>query len=281
MEIIDAQIHEATPAAPWSPCLTDDQSAAAGAELAIAAMDAVGVRAAVVNSLLPTVSAYLARHPDRFGGLPHAGPQLPLQTSVDEFVAELRGTPGIVGIRLVIAHPKDASRVEQLRNGAYEPFFAAAEAHRLPVFVLLHGSLRELHHVVRAHPELVVVVDHLGLFHPPWRSGPEIFDDIPEVLQLAQFPNVALKLTGAPALSERAYPFADLWPHLHTILDGFGVGRLMWGSDFTRCRGHHSYREAVDFLLHTDELSSADKEALFAGSIRKWLGWPVPGGAQP
>ncbi len=274
MEIIDAQIHDVHPAA-WSEGLCAQDALAASVELALTALDAVGVTAAVVSAKLDVVRAYLDRDPTRFGGLPFASPRLPIDGTVDDFVAEMSSTPGIVGIRLIIGYPPDGSNAELFRNGSFEPYFAAAERHRLPVFVLMHGHLRELHAVLHAHPDLILIVDHLGLPHPPWSSGPQLFGDLPDVLELAQFPNVAVKLTGAPHLSSRRYPFDDLWPHLHAIIDAFGVDRLMWGSDFTRCRDHHSYREAIDYLAFTDQVSRSDKEALFSGSIRRWLKWPT------
>jgi predicted TIM-barrel fold metal-dependent hydrolase len=274
VEIIDAQIHPVAPTVPWGDTFGRDQALTAGAELALAAMNAVGVDRAVVNWVLGDVQAYMQHAPDRFAGLPLAGPSVPMETSVDEFIAGIAATPGMVGIRLALSHPVDHSRIEQFRSGQFTPFLDAAAREDLPVCVLAHGYLPELHETLRTYDSLRFVIDHLGLQSPPAAPRtPEIFDDLPDVLALAEFPNVAVKFTGVPSLSGEPYPFADVWPVAHQVIDAFGVDRLLWGSDFTRCASLHSYRASVDFLTLTDELSPSDKEALLSGSIRRWLRW--------
>ena len=60
----------------------------------------------------------------------------------------------------------------------------------------------------------------------------------------------------------------------------------MWGSDFTRLRWipvegglapreqWHYYSDAVGYLRDTTELSPADKELIFGGTLRRVLRWP-------
>ena len=103
---------------------------------------------------------------------------------------------------------------------------------------------------------------------------------------MAKYPNVAIKFSGAPTLSLRPYPHADIWPHLHKLIDAFGPNRLMWGSDFTRLRwapltldpgpreGWFLYSDSLNYLRDTDEVSDSDKAAIFAGTIRRLLRWP-------
>jgi L-fuconolactonase len=284
MEIIDAQIHALTPATPWSESFTPEQQVEASAELAVACMNAVGVDAAIVNWMGAEVKGYLARYPGRFAGLPFGSPMIPAELPVDEYIADIAATPGMVGIRLPLTSPLDDSRVELFRSGQFTPYFDAADREGLPVFVLMHGFLPELHDTIRKYENLKFVIDHVGLHTPPVRPlTPEVLAELPDVLALATFPNVAVKFTGVPSLSSEPYPFADMWPLAHQLIDAFGVDRLMWGSDFTRCASLHSYRESVDFLLQTDEVSASEKEALFSGTIRRWLDWPtpVPGAGAP
>ncbi|MBW3669732.1 MAG: amidohydrolase [Actinobacteria bacterium] len=276
MQIIDAQIHPVAPAMPWSESFTPEQAAEAGTQLALAAMNAVGVDAALVNWTFADVQSYVTRVPDRFGGVPFAGPLVPMEGTADEFVADVARTPGMVGVRTALAHPIDRGRIEHFRSGGFTPFFEAAARHDVPVFVLAHGHLPELHETLATYDSVRFVIDHVGLYSPPANPlTPALFDDVPHVLALAEFPNVAVKFTGVPSLSAEPYPFADVWPFAHKLLDAFGVDRLMWGSDFTRCAPLHTYREAVDFLRLTNEVSESDKEALFSATLRRWVGWPA------
>ena len=72
------------------------------------------------------------------------------------------------------------------------------------------------------------------------------------------------------------YPFAEVWPFLHRYVEAFGAERLMWGSDYTRCRGMHTYSEAVNFLRYTDELGESDKEQILGKTLRSILHWNPP-----
>ena len=62
---------------------------------------------------------------------------------------------------------------------------------------------------------------------PLMTPDPEAFQRLPELLALARYPNVAAKISAVPALSRQKYPFADLWPCLHRVVDEFGPDRLM------------------------------------------------------
>lgn len=276
MEIVDAQIHPVEPAAEWGPDWGPEQAISASAELALASMDAVGVSAAIVSSRLESVLGYVDRCPARFTGLPFVGwPAPEPAVPVEEHVAKLASTEGIIGIRVVIGR---ADLFAVYESGGFDRCFAAADEHGLPVFLLAHGFLPRIHDLLRAYPDTTFVLDHVGLKTPPVNAepGPDVLADLPDVIELARFPNVAVKFTGVPSLSVAPYPFSDVWGPMHRLIDAFGVDRLMWGSDFTRCKPLHTYREAVDFLLFTSEVSEAEKEMLFSGSIRRWLGWPPP-----
>lgn len=278
MEIIDAQIHEIDLPSSWTSGLTPELEVELGSDLAIASMDAVGVSGAVVSSDARHCLGYLARYPERFAGVPWvAWPECDPNFPVEKFIEEIGSVDGIVGVRLVLGIA-GGSRIDILRAGGFERYFAAAEANGLAMFVTLHGFVSSIHETLRTHPDLTFVLDHLGLYAPPHvPTAINPFAELSEVLKLAEYENVAVKFTGVPSLSSQSFPFEDVWPKMHRYFEAFGVDRLMWGSDFTRCRKLHNYRESVDFLLHTDEVSQPEKEMLFSGSARRWLAW-APGG---
>ncbi len=95
-----------------------------------------------------------------------------------------------------------------------------------------------------------------------------------------------VKFCGAPTLSKEPFPFKDVWPNLHRIIDAFGPERLMWGSDFTRMRWvpvtgglaprsqWWLYSDCLDYLRDTNEISTSDKEQILGGTIRRVLRWP-------
>jgi hypothetical protein len=139
---------------------------------------------------------------------------------------------------------------------------------------------------------LTVILDHLGLAQPPSDSRDlPPFRRLSELLEVARYPNVAVKLCGAAALSEAPYPFDDLWPSLHRIVDAFTPQRLMWGSDISRFMGRvgfvvrrvrgaegeypgrHTYAEALFHLRETGELSADDKACILGRTAQTLLRW--------
>jgi L-fuconolactonase len=288
MEVIDAQIHvwEIAPSRPWDPAFDygTDREHPFPIEYALAAMDAIGIEAAVI-SLPPSYRSPMAdgvyrydnsyaeeaalRYPGRFASVQRWDPRDP---ELDRLAKELRDRPGTLGVRATLVSDEEW---EIFRAGGYEPLFTAAERHQVPLMFFVSGHADEAGRVARAHPELTLVIDHLGLRQPPYMpADPDPFERLPLTLGLARFPNVSIKLSGAPSLSREPYPFADLWPALHRVVEAFGPDRLMWGSDVTRVRSLHNWSQAVDFIRCVDELSQADKEAILAHSLRRILRWP-------
>jgi L-fuconolactonase len=284
MDFTPEQAHEAVMTAQRSPDLPRIELSA---DLAVAAMDAVGVRAAIIQMWRHEVEVFVRRHPDRFVGVPiayMAGPQFAAGAVVaPEELEAIAATPGMVGFRLVLLSGRDTTPVEPyveaLRAGTYEAYLREAERLGLVVFIAAPRMAFALDEMVRDHPNVTFVLDHLGMQgyspHTPRRpDSPDPFATIEDILALAKYPNFAVKLSAAPALSTEPYPFADIWPYVRRFIDTFGADRLMWGSDYTRCAGMHSYRESVDFIALNDDIDPADKEQILAGTIRSWLKLP-------
>jgi predicted TIM-barrel fold metal-dependent hydrolase len=299
--IVDAQLHE-------PPVMLDWEDADEGTrrllllELQLALMDSAGVGRAILFPVDREWGLFAAaREPERFGVVPMVtdrgtfGGISTQDPELERVLAELAAAPGVVGIRIVHVVPSRKRPFTVVPLEHFDRAVAAASRAGLPVFMSTAGELSSPARVARAHPELTVVVDHLGLLQPPsypCESPP--FRSLDRLLALADRPNIAVKVTGVPTLSERGYPFADLWPHLHRVVDAFGVDRLMWGSDISRVRGRigfarrietverglrpypgkHTYAEALLYLRETHELSAAEKDALLGGTALRLLPWP-------
>jgi L-fuconolactonase len=264
MQIIDAQLHAA-----------EDHPGHPPVETLLAMMAEVGVGAAVLAQLSTQGSdnSYLldsaARFPGKFGVV---GCLDPSALDLDDQLRRWPEQPGAIGVRIVIRSPEEQ---QQLREGLYTAQLRAAEQAGVPVFLFCPGLLPVAGAIARAHPDLLLVIDHLGLAGSP--PPPRPFAALPQLLTLAACENIAVKCTAAPALSAERYPFADLWPRLHAVLGSFGPERVMWGTDITRVDGMHSYREAVDYVRETDQLSASEKELVMGKSLQLLLRWPPPG----
>jgi L-fuconolactonase len=140
------------------------------------------------------------------------------------------------------------------------------------------GRLEQVAQMVVRNPQTHVVIDHLGLpqpFEPP--APPEPFADLPTLLALAAYPNVAVKISGACTLSHAPFPFPDLWDPLARIFDAFGLQRCLWGTDWTRAVKVVSYRDGVEAFRGTDRLSASDKAMLMGEALTRVYQWaPAP-----
>ena len=286
LEVIDCQLHEV---GVKSDVPVDDPAMRNRLilEVTLSAMDAVGVDAALLFPLDDAFADFaIAEFPDRFASIPMI--RDPSVVGLDDRIARLRESPGILGLRVIGMWSRtdaDPPRDPQL----FEPIFAAAERHDVPVFLFVGGNLERAVPVLEAHPDLTVIIDHLGLRQPPLeqRDDPP-FRRLPDLLALARFPNVAVKVCGVPALSEEQYPFTDAWPFVHQMFEAFGPERLMWASDIPRFQGKigfepwftrddfagkHTYAESLDFFRNTSELSPSEKELLLGQNLRRILRW--------
>jgi L-fuconolactonase len=279
MLTIDAQVHayeRDRPGRSWLAPLhgpaevTGDQMAAA--------MDAVGVDGAILVSAF-TMYGYdasyalevYARHKRRFGLVKPVDPADP---AVAETIAEWAATQGAVGIRLLLNRmasddPEDAGANRVL---------AAAAAHGQPVNLLCGGRLDQAAGLAARHPNTRLVIDHLGLrqpFEPPPPEEP--WADLPEVLKLAQYDNVAIKITGACTLSHRDFPYDDIWDPLSRIFDAFGLERCLWGTDWTRACALLSYEQGVEAFRVAGRLSDSDRTMLMGGALSRVYNWSPKG----
>jgi L-fuconolactonase len=263
LDVVDAQIH-----------------LRGGVDRAVAAMDAVGVESAVIDIWPPDtheiangVIRYdygfakdaMERLPGRFAYMARLDPDDP---DMDDLLAQIAATPGTVCVR---THDRDC-----MEAGGDAAMLAAAGRHGVPVMIYVAQRYEALMRYVRQFDDVLFIIDHCGISVGEGfggRSAPEPASYyIDALMQFAPFANVALKWSQSPRLTREPYPFRDVTEQLLRIVDAFGVDRVMWGSDYTVTRNHHTYAEALFYLRDSDRLSASDKESLFGGTLRHFRG---------
>ncbi len=275
MLMIDAQVHAYErdhPGRPWAAVLTGPDEVT-GDDM-IAAMDAVGVRGALLVSAFTmyqydasyAVSAQAA-HPDRFAVIK---PVDPTDAAVGGTIADWAAMDGTVAIRVFMNEGTSTDPDDPGINGV----LAAAARHGLPVNLMCWGRLDQVAGLAANNPNTRLIIDHLGLqqpFDPP--APPTPFAGLADVLNLAKFENVAIKITGACTLSHEAFPYNDIWDTLGRIFDAFGFARCMWGTDWTRAVNLLTYEQGVTPFRLTDRLSDGDRADLMGGTLQKIYNW--------
>ncbi len=273
--VIDAQVHAYErdhPGRPWLGFLHGPDEVT-GDDM-VTAMDEVGVDGALLVSPFSMYrydASYAlevgARHSGRFGLIK---PFDPSADDVAEQVEDWAARDGTVGARIML---RDPFSVDADDPGLNRILAAGAKAD-IPVNVLCWGNAPLLGGLAKRNPDTRIVLDHLGLrqpFEPPPPDDP--FGDLPKVVALAEYDNVAIKITGACTLSHEPFPFADIWEPLTRIFDAFGIERCLWGTDWTRAVNLLTYAEGVDAFRVTDVLSGSDRAALMGGNVARIYDW--------
>ena len=279
MLTIDAQVHvyeRDHPGRPWAAVLHGPPEVT-GDDM-IAAMDAVGVDAAVLVSAFTMYrydASYAmevhAAHPGRFALIKPVDPSDP---AVAETIADWAKTKGAVGIRIMMRGDVATDPADPGLNRV----LAAAGRHSLPVNLLAYGRLEQVAQMAARNPDTRIVIDHVGLqqpFEPPAPAEP--FADLPAVLALAAQKNVVIKITGACTLSHQPFPYKDIWDPLARIFDAYGLDRCLWGTDWTRAVGLLSYEQGVQAFRVSDRLSDSDRATLMGGTLQRVYNWTPSG----
>ena len=271
MLIVDAQIHlwnAGNPTSPWHrqvPAYLKDD--------ALKEMDAGGVDAAVLTPHTPwdpnanELCIEAARqHPDRFvilGSFPLDKPES--RALVDTW----KQRPGMLGLRFTFHRPAQSTWPT---DGTVDWLWPAAERAGLPIALMAARLPSEGRRGGAAASEPQADPRSSRPAQRERRAQPERWANLPEVLALAKYPNVAMKATGAPSYSDQPYPFRDIHDNLHRLYDAFGPARWFWGTDITRMPC--PWRQCV--TLFTEELPwlrGRDLELVMGRAVCDWLGW--------
>jgi predicted TIM-barrel fold metal-dependent hydrolase len=273
--IVDAQVHvwaASTAERPWNPGGADY---AHGPELSaqhlLGEMDRVGVDRALLVS--PTWEGWrndlvleaTSEHPDRFGTI------VRFDVSDRSNATHLEGwkaDPRILGARLVFFK----QWVDWMRDGTADWFWPLAEDLSFPVMVFAPGQYSEIAAVAERHPGLRLTLCHLGL-NTALRDA-EIVSEIDRLLPLADYPNVAVKVTSLPSFVTESFPYPMLQDQIRRVVEAFGPQRAFWGSDLSRLRGDY----AEVYRLFTEELDFVDDDDLdwiMGKAVCSWFDWAL------
>jgi L-fuconolactonase len=196
------------------------------------------------------------------------------RTDVADELARLRELPGgqyLKGIRHQVQGEPDPKWL--LRADVRRGLSAVAEAGLVYDLVVLPHQLPACVAAAASLPELTFVLDHLG--KPPIASG-VVEPWASHIRALAALPNTVCKVSGLVTEMDRAlwggatWPLAPLRPYWDTVLDAFGAGRLMFGSDWPVCTVAATYTQ-VSYLTGglAIDLGPDERDQLFAATATR------------
>lgn len=122
-------------------------------------------------------------------------------------------------------------------------------------------------------PDTVFILDHCGV--PDIAFGS--FDNwASSISRIAERPNVNAKISGITAYGPQNWTLQMLGPYVEHLIQVFGPGRIVWGSDSPVCTLQSSVSEwvASTFALLQDQ-SQADRELMLSRNAERiWFSTP-------
>ena len=258
----------------------------ATAEMLLREMDAAGVDRAILIDMGGTeitqhryVTHCVRRWPDRFTATGLVDVQDP---DAPEKLKALVEATEIEGIRVGgDLGDQESGRAEALT--AFGIFQAAGE---LGLNINVYGAgtdIRCVEMLAMTFPEIVVSLDHLGLCPQtpmlvddggrPWFDEPMPPDRYRSTLELAQYPNVYVKVSGEYAFSGLPYPYEDTQPLVSQVYQAYGADRMMWATDFPWIVPEPGYGRLAKMIdHHLPGIVAEEKEMIMGGTaMRVWF----------
>lgn len=278
MIIIDSQVHIWGPETQDKPYMKEDASkphrpVPLEYQELIHVMDTNSVQRTVC--VPPTWEGYsneeslkAARlHPDRFAVMGRIAVYKPESRTL---LPGWKNHPGMLGIR--IAFHQGRAKL-WLEDGTADWLWDAAERYNIPIMVFAPDAVPKIGEVAERHPGLRLIVDHMGLSSA--LRGKSLEPAVADLLKLARFGNLAVKVSALPCYVDEPYPFPTLHPLIRRVVDAFGPQRSFWGTDLSHLTC--PYKQCL--ALFTEELkflSASDKEWIMGRGIAEWINWPLP-----
>ena len=200
----------------------------------------------------------LKAYPDRFASAMVVEPEDD-GTRIRHWAAQ-----GIIGIRLpVISRALGPDPLAQWRTAAELDLVVSAPA--TPAGLL--GD--EFGEVLHNFPELSIVIEHLAGVGPD--AAPP-YEEYTRALELAERPNLSIKLPGFGEFCTLPHPFQDVPPLAEMAIEAFGPRRVMWGSDWPPVSSREGYDHSLSFPLNYLSSFSEEERAWIFGetAIEVW-----------
>lgn len=283
MLICDSQIHlwaADTPERPWPEGSAEafknnaHRNEPMGADEMIRLMDGAGVDRAIIvppgweGNRVDVSLAAASAHPGRFAIMPW----IPLDRPDDgrAMLESWKDEAAIRGIRFTFFTEEQRAWIT---DGTAEWYWEYAEANNIPTAFFLLQNKELIAEVAIKHPGLKLIMDHVGV--GPNVAGDDMNRAIAATSDLAQYPNMAVKVSATPGLSSAEFPYSDITDAVKGVIKAFGPERSFWGTDITRIMQKMTYAQTVTNFTDHLGLSEDELEWIMGRGICEFLDWPI------
>ncbi|MDT0459695.1 amidohydrolase family protein [Streptomyces sp. DSM 41527] len=182
---------------------------------------------------------------------------------------------GLVGIRHQVQDEPDPEWL--LRPDVLRGLGIVADAGLVYDLLVTPRELPAAHAAVRAVPQLAFVLDHAAkpaVARGDWQPWADA------LTALAGQANVSCKLSGLVTEADwEAWRPQQILPYARHVLEAFGPGRVMFGSDWPVCTLAAGYEDVVALAESaTAHLGPAERSDVFGGTAGRVYGVGTPAG---
>ena len=256
---------------PWQPLADVAPDYGWPVESQIEVMDKSGIGKGVLvqPSMYSFDNRYILdcgrRYPERFRLIGLVDPRADAVESHVESLAE----QGVRGLRL---GPMLRPDIPWYNNKQADRVWKkAAEMNMIITLLVTPDQVAPATEAINRFPGVRVVIDHLArpdkADHP---RGPQ-FEDL---LALAQFEQVYVKVSALGFMSHEPYPHRDMLGLVRRVFDAFGPERLMWGTDTPMSQDPTALQDALWLIdIALPDSSTDDRMHIKGGTAGRLFGW--------
>ncbi|HEX2846563.1 MAG TPA: amidohydrolase family protein [Chitinophagaceae bacterium] len=182
---------------------------------------------------------------------------------VEERLAYYRSFPVMKGFRHILQG--EADRALMLKP-AFKQGIGLLEKYGFTYDILIFpDQLKYAEELVAAFPRQKFVVDHIA--KPDIKTGSSN-NWKQEIHALAAHDNVFCKISGMITEADwKQWKKEDFTPYIDTVVEAFGTGRIMYGSDWPVCKVAASYSKTLEIVSqYFCRFSAAEQAAFFGGN---------------
>ena len=130
--------------------------------------------------------------------------------------------------------------------------------------LIFPDQLPYLPEFVAGFPEQKFVIDHIA---KPYIKDKEIDDWERDILETARHKNVYCKISGMVTEADwKNWKQEDIIPYIDAVVEAFGIGRIMFGSDWPVCLLGGSYSDVLNIVMNYFSSFTGNEQQKFFGS---------------
>ncbi len=180
-----------------------------------------------------------------------------INENCEEYLCKYKDNPYLKGVRHVLQGEPDP---EYMLYNDFNRGVGLLRKYDLAYDILiLEQQLLQTIKFVDAHPNQPFILDHIAkpkIKHNlinPWKNN---------IFELAKRENVFCKISGMVTESDYSnWTVEQLYPYFEIVLEAFGSGRLMFGSDWPVCLVACEYKQWLDIVKDfISKLSAGEQE---------------------